>query len=205
VNHITHFCVPPKTTEINFMFKKAALVALTFAAMASGAANANVISQDFTGNGEITSPGSLTWNVTAPAGNAQLDVHINGFASLDGAWNCCTDVFHLFVNSNEIFSGSFDLGGGGYNVVWTNTNGATFTTSTPGMWQGGSLDISTPVWLNAGSNNITFSYSGDYQGLGDEGWGVGVAQLTTANTPEPAGLALLGLGLLGLAAARRKA
>ena len=89
------------------------LSALAFA----GAQAATVYSNDFTGVGQIASPGSLGTSFSAAGGAGELTMDLLGFASLDGNGNCCTDVFHLSVNGTEIFTGSFNMGGGGVNTI----------------------------------------------------------------------------------------
>jgi hypothetical protein len=178
------------------------LFAATMACM--GSAHAATVFENNLPSGALDLPGSITESFNTSAGPGSLSVQIAGYLSLDGE-NCCTDVFHIAVNGSEIFAGSFNLGGGGTDVVYLNTNGATYAAYTPGLWSGGTLDISAPIALVAGTNTLTFSYSGGGQGLGDEAWGVNKVSVTAA-VPEPETYALMlaGLAALGFIARRRK-
>jgi hypothetical protein len=117
------------------------------------------------------------------------------------------------LNGSEVFSGTWDLGGGGGNRVLFNPNGATV-----GTVANQQLSISIPVTLAAGSNHLVFSYESPtsfegsgragFQDLGDEGWGLNAATVTglAGPVPEPASSALLlgGLGALAWLARRRR-
>ncbi len=163
------------------------------------------------------SAGSVDAVFSSPAaGSGNLSFQLGGYASLDGV-NCCTDVFSLSVNGSVVFEGSFNMGGGGVNTVWTSPVGASVLVTTFGAsddphnstqvtWAGGITDISLPIALHAGSNTVTFAYGGGLQGLGDEGWKVN-AVAVTAPVPEPETYAMMlaGLGMLGAVARRRKA
>lgn len=163
------------------------------------------------------SAGSVDAIFSAPAaGDGSLRFQLGGYESLDGV-NCCTDVFRLSVNGSMVFEGSFNMGGGGVNTVWTSPAGASVLVTTFGAsddphnstqvtWAGGIADISIPIALQAGSNTLTFAYSGGLQGLGDEGWKVNAVAVTTpVPEPETYAMMLAGLGLMGSVARRRKA
>lgn len=190
--------------------------------VASSAANAaNVYSNDFSGLGELASPGSVTASFNSAAGTGTVDFVLNGFASLDGN-NYYIDVFTLTVNGTDILSGTFNMGGGGTSQLFTSPAGTTWTTVTGGCavtctavtWAGGQTTISVPVALIAGSNSLVFSYASPTsfdgnstagaQGLGDEGWGLGTVNVTAA-VPEPDTYAMIlaGLGLIGYISQRR--
>ena len=166
---------------------------------------------------QLATPGSFEAVFTAPdAGASELSFDLVGFKSLDGYKNCCGDVFHLSLNGTELFAGAFNMGGGGSNAILLNPNGGTALTTTNGAgddphnshqvtWAGGVTAVALPITLLAGLNSLTFSYSGQFQGLGDEAWAVNSLAIATP-VPEPQTYALMlaGLGVLGFLARRRK-
>jgi hypothetical protein len=162
-------------------------------------------------NGPTASPGSSGFNANAVAGAGLLSFNVDGFLSLDGEGNCCTDIFELTVNALPVLQLSYNLGGGGNNVVFLDLNGATITGGDPNpnniSFAGGQLQISLPVALLAGANSFGFSYSGGAQGIGDEAWGISSVLLTGPDAvPEPGSWALLlvGFGAVGSAMRRHK-
>ncbi|UJP00378.1 MAG: PEP-CTERM sorting domain-containing protein, partial [Nitrosomonas sp.] len=118
-----------------------------------------------------------------------------------------TDTFSLYNDSDLLFQGTFNLGGGGTDIVFVNPNGAAYTAINLGYFNGGLLNVSIPVTFTTGNHVLTFDYSGSPQGLGDEGWGLNnITVEGVAAVPEPETYAMLlaGLGLLGFTASRRK-
>lgn len=135
-------------------------------------------------SGPIATPGSISFSANSPImQSGLLSFNLDGFASLDGV-NAYQDDFDLTVNGTQLLKLSYDLGGGGMNVVFANPNGATIAGGTNGFFNGGQLQIAMPLALLAGANSFVFSYTspgpanGGGQGTGDEAWGVSSVLLT---------------------------
>jgi hypothetical protein len=169
-------------------------------ALGAGAAKADVLFDLVGPTPEMPSPDSLGVAFNAGSGAGSTTFRIDGYTSLDGDSDCCTDVFTLNLNGVDIFSGSWDMGGGGGNVIYFGPVGATAVGHSNGFFAGGFTDVFVPLNLVAGTNTLTFSYSGAFQGLGDEGWGLEnvVVNGNAAGVPEPAAWALMLLGFAGL-------
>ena len=155
-------------------------------------------------------PGQLYTISETANGSGFLTFTLDGYGSLDGANNCCTDVFSVYQGTTLLFSGSFNLGGGGdtaYYVkpagtVVTDVNGSTLNSKV--TWTGGELTFMVPVQYVSGSNAFTFVYASPtgVQGTNDEGWAVSKVALAV---PEAGSMAmfLAGLGIIGGLARRR--
>lgn len=187
-------------------FITAATVAVVTLAPLHSVNAASVIFQDLTPTGILPSPSSITRNFASGSGSGNISFEIQGYLSLDGS-NCCTDTLSFYNDSNLLFQGTFNLGGGGTDIVFANPNGATFSATNFGFFNGGVLNVSIPVNFTAGNHVLTFDYSGSPQGLGDEGWGLNnitVEGVAAVPEPETYAMLLVGLGLLGFTASRRK-
>jgi len=163
------------------------------------------------------SPGVFSLTVDSTATLANLSFELTGYNSLDG-FNAYTDIFSLAVNGATLFFGTFNMGGGGYSLAW-GAPGTTWTTKTGGCtgsctdttWLGGTTEVSLPISLISGQNDITFSYrspGGIFAGgqtLNDESWTVSKYLITAVPEPETYAMLLAGLGIVGFMARRRKA
>jgi len=180
-------------------------ISIAAALVATSASSVTLVSVPAS-TGELASPGSTSVTFTASAGAGVTDFIIQGFRSLDGV-NPYQDTFTLSLNGTDVFSGSFGLGGGGTDAVFLAGAGATYSTANVVFFGGGEATIHTPLTLAAGTNTLTFRYSGDAQGTGDEAWGIRALTVTGATVPEPAawGLLIAGFVMTGAAVRRRSA
>ncbi len=160
---------------------------------------------------EMATDGSITATFGAAAGPGEASFIIDGYASLDGQ-NYYEDDFTLSLNGAPILVGTFNLGGGGDNVVYSNPNGGTVDNisgnGTNVTFAGGQVVVDEPLTLLKGTNTLTFNYTSlggpdhaGFQGLGDEGWGLEKVGVT--GVPEPATWAMMLVGFGGLGAAMR--
>lgn len=200
--------------------KNLTLGLLSAAAIFTSSAQATIIQNDFSSLGAQLNPGQISWNFNSAGGTALLGFELAGYRSLDGYNNGYTDIFHLLLNGAEIFTGTFNLGGGGSNTILYNPNSGSAVTTTFNAtdnpldshqvtWAGGLTQVALPISLLLGANQVQFGYTGSAQGMRDESWGINLATITNARTkkvavPEPSAFVLLMVGLLGVVALRRK-
>ena len=154
----------------------------------------------------VAYPSSLGFSTpSATARAARLFFRLRGTATVDGD-NSYQDNFTILLNGTPLFSGTFNLGGGGNNVTFTNPSGAVLSNYIyNGFNQGGSIKFKVPVGLAAGSNTFSFAYTspgpsnGGGQPLSDEGFNIERVALISGAVPEPAtwAMMILGFGLVG--------
>lgn len=191
---------------MNKIQRTLAIAAVAFCA--AGAQAATLYNTDFSPTGFVLSPDSMSMTFSAAAGNALLDFKLAGFNTLDGD-NEYIDVFHLGVNGSEVFSGTFNLGGGGVDRVLLAPSGTGIGRLSPNL-----LTIFVPLSLMAGTNTVTFSYTsphlfdGTYregpEGVQNEGWGIGRISVSAVPEPETYAMLLAGIGVVGLTLSRRQ-
>ncbi len=202
-------------------FTATAVAILTLAAAAG--AQATTLYSGPSSMDELTTGTSFDVTFNAPhAGAADLSFVLDGFASLDGQ-NWYEDDFTLSLNGVAIAKGTWNLGGGGADAVYFAPLGATFDNISDNgadhlaiNWNGGHVDIDTPLSLKAGANALTFAYDSmpseggahaGWQGTGDEGWAAHDIKVTQAGAvPEPAawGLMIVGFGGMGVVLRRQR-
>jgi len=197
---------------MGFQLKLAAPMA-ALSLLAAGGSQAATLLSDTSAPFERGDDTSFNETFTSHNGGlANLSFEINGFGSLDGN-NFYEDDFTLSLNGAAVFSGTFNLGGGGDDVVFLADPAATVNNisgnGTAVTWTGGQVNITTPLTLAAGSNTLTFGYNSltvghaGPQSLADEGWdasNISVTQLDSdpvGVVPEPASWALMMIGFGG--------
>jgi hypothetical protein len=192
---------------------------------AAGMASANTIIADGSYPGDHASPGAFGVTIfDVPAIlPATMSFDLLGFNTLDGGGSGAADwyykdIFTLSINGVAIFSGSFNMGGGGASTVTLMPTGTTWSTITNGcsgpcdsvMGHGGTTTVTLPISLAAGDNLIKFAYAspgGTYAGpqtIADEGWGVGHYVISSVPEPETYAMLLAGLGIVGAITRRRR-
>jgi len=163
---------------------------------------------------EMATNNSVTTQFNASAGPGEASFVIDGYGSLDGQ-NYYEDDFSLSLNGKTVLVGTFNLGGGGTNAIYTNTNNAVVENISMNgedvTWAGGHVTVDEPLDLIKGLNTLAFSYTSlggpshaGFQGLGDEGWGLEkIAVNGGAAVPEPGTWAMMIVGFAGVGGALR--
>ena len=171
-------------------FFAAALTATMMAGVAMPASAAELLS--------VTTPtaagNSFSFDFEAEGGEAFLDLMTDVLGSVDGVTPNprFQDTFVFSLNGSEFFRGSFNLGGSGTNQTVLQPLGSDLTVSrNSGSGNGGNLDLTSPLTLVDGSNNLTFRL--DASGNDEQ------FQITSLNVnsavPEPATWAMMILGM----------
>jgi hypothetical protein len=192
------------------MLSTATLAAAAALCMAQAQAQAvTLFDGNFNGERETNTSFNVNFNAGA-SGAAAVTFELQGYRSLDGD-NYWIDVFNVSLNGNMLFSGTENLGGGGYGAWYVGP-------PTGQAWWSGPNAVTAmlPFTALAGANTLTFSYTSPtewmgsaragFQGAGDEAWGVNRVTISgVAAVPEPETYALMLAGLAGVAfIARRK-
>ena len=162
-----------------------------------------------------STPGSYTYYFdTVEEGVVLIGFDIVALGSLDGQGaTCdlgdCTDQFTLILNGGDLFQATFRLGGEGVDAVQYAAGGAILDIQSGAPGEGGVAKFWMPVWMQAGTNNLTFVYSGLDEGRDNESWAIGdllVQDGRAGVVPEPSTWALMigGFGLAGAALRRRR-
>ena len=139
---------------------------------------------------------------------------LDSWDSTDGG--CCSpDVFIIRVDGNIIFQDTYAIALGTFHNVngLTDIGGGNQQRGFNSGWNDAAFDLENElqnIIHNSSSLTITFSgEGGGWQGGDDEGWGidnlvVSLNGVPAADVPEPMTLSLLGAGLAGIGAMRRR-
>lgn len=175
-------------------------------ALATGAAQAAVVHDDAATDfsGAYRGVGSFDVLFHSAGGTNSISFDIFGARSVDGD-NGYADLFTIALNDRLLFSGSFNMSGGGANTVFDNLLEWTVSTVTNpgGYFVGGVTSVAGRIDLLAGLNRLTFGFSplraGD-QGTGDESWAINRVDIgaSPAPVPLPAALPMLVLATAAL-------
>ncbi len=200
--------------------------AVAMAVFAAGAAQATVlVNQPHDPTARAPTDTSFAINFNSTGGAGSIAFTIDGYGSLDGQISG-EDDFTLTLNGAVLVNGTWNLGGGGQDVVFSAPGDATFVNHTappPAFGGGGTLDVQSSLNLAAGANTLVFAYHSvegpgflGFEGAGNEGWGIQnlvvngagdpAPPLTNppAGVPEPATWALMLIGFGGIGATLRR-
>ena len=198
------------------MFKLLTGVSLALALAAAAPASASILLSEPGFSEYRSTPGSYTYFFDADAdGAGTIDFTLLGQGSIDGEgvacdFGACDDTFIVILNGSDLFQGMFRMGGLGTDVTLISPIGATFTVSSGAQGEGGSAVAFLPIQMRAGTNTLTFVYSGIDEGLDSEAWAIAdlvVRDSLSTAVPEPGAWVLMiaGFGAAGAALRRRRA
>lgn len=195
------------------------------ALVVAGAAQATVlVNQPHDPTPQMATETSFEVDFNSTGGAGDIAFTLDGYRTLDGfvaSGLNGEDDFTLTLNGVVVIKGTFNMGGGGSDQVFTAPIGASFVSHTPpppAFGTGGSVDIAASLDLAAGANVLVFAYNSHQgagfigpQGFSDEAWGVQGLVVNGAGdpapplnpngggaVPEPASWALMLLGFGGL-------
>ncbi len=203
------------------MKKSMMIAAVAVLAIGSVQAHASTVFTQAVATGQLASPSSTSFAFNAGAGTGSASFDLIGYNTLDGynsgsSGNCnvCDDKFSISLNNSLLFSAYFKLGGTGVTSIVQSLDGAIYSVPDTVYGAGGTINFSVPLSLAAGMNTLTFTYSGESQGIDDEAFGISnlsvngnAAAASPGAVPEPAtwAMMLIGFGAIGGAMRRRKA
>lgn len=174
---------------------KSIVTAFVFLALIAGtatSANASVMTFNTFSNAPSYSENGLTVTTLFSGGHLHLD---SGFDLFNHDGGCCSDPYQFTKTGGGNFSfDSFYVNGAFGDMTFTTNNGDVYTVSNgfTGLVTLSSLfdNVSSVTW------DVAFSGSGSIDNV--------TFDLSPTQVPEPASVALLGLGLLSIVASRRK-
>jgi len=162
-----------------------AAFAAVSATLAAGGANAVVlVNQPHSPTTPQATETSIEVDFQSTGGAGDAAFTIDGYRTLDGFVGGASngeDDFSLTLNGVLLLKGTFNLGGGGQNIVFQAPGDAAFTALTPNapFGTGGKEGVTTSLNLAAGANALVFSYHAvtgagflGFQGFADEAWGI---------------------------------
>ncbi len=192
------------------VIKTALAATFTSIIIGLGAANAATVwndgASDFNDvNRAYRGVGTHSFNFNSAGGSNAISFDLFGANSIDGAGNGYDDLFTVRLNGTDVFSGFFNMSGGGANVFTSSLGWVANTLTNPGgHFKGGVTSVYGLVDLLAGTNVFSVNFSSPgwrnkrNQGLRDESWALNNVEVSPV--PLPAALPLLLTALAGLGA-----